>query len=346
MNTNKKKLYIKKILQDTIDIYFKPWVNNSNIIKFRQEIETFYNENKISKYIVKINIENNKIKYFDSDHLVNLRPYATQRAEILRNFITRILNGLKINIKNITFYVTMHDYVVSTKYPIFGYAKEHNKNGILIPDWTFFYPYKSNIKENWNKQKYNIIKKCELTNFNDKKDIIFFQGANTSSNYHDSRKTDIRNNLKIESKNNNKMIILLNSKIQSSPSDWCNYRYLYDLPGARPWSVRLKELFLTKSLIIKVDVKNYWINFYSNIFIPNEDYIQLFFKETTNKSIKKKEASKIYNLTNKIIMYINTKPNMYNIITNRAFEKIKMLDMNMLVFYFETLFIKYLKTFY
>lgn len=54
---------------------------------------------------------------------------------------------MKIEIEDVKLYVTLQDYTVSDTLPILCFAKCIDDIGILIPDWTFHFPYKSQIKK-------------------------------------------------------------------------------------------------------------------------------------------------------------------------------------------------------
>ena len=54
---------------------------------------------------------------------------------------------MKIVIEDLNLYVTLQDYTVSETLPILCFAKCRDDIGILIPDWTFHFPYKSQIKK-------------------------------------------------------------------------------------------------------------------------------------------------------------------------------------------------------
>lgn len=334
---------VKERLLLNIQNYFEPWVNltKKNKEKILLDMGNYYLKNKKKDQLLKFHIVNNKIVNFSDKHLYDERPYLLKRSGIMRNIIENAISNPKHKTRNLTFYISLKDYVVTEKYPIFGFAKEESRKGILIPDWTFEKAYKSTIKENWDSQFREIENECKKKDFNSKKDIVFFQGSNTSK-----KKTNIRENLELLSKDEDKMVVLVDKKPYSSVTEWCNYRYLYDLPGSYPWSVRFKELFVTSSLVIKVDVEDRWVNFYSNIFIPNKDYIQLFIRENVNSSNKMEDAKKIKKMTLAIMDFINKKPEMYDIMTNSAYRKIKLMDMSMVNFYVGSLLDVYQNIFF
>jgi hypothetical protein len=62
-----------------------------------------------------------------------------------------------------------------------------------------------------------------------------------------------------------------------------NHKYLLDLPGYKPWSVRLKYLFFMSRLVIRVSLydsryeNNYWQQWFDYIFEENVDYVHLIY---------------------------------------------------------------------
>ena len=139
------------------------------------------------------------------------------------------------------------------------------------------------------------------------------------------------------------MKILIDGEKKKNIAEWNKYKYLLDLPGAYPWSVRFKELLATNSVTIKVDTDKPWINFYSDIFIPGKDYIQVKYVNSTNKAEKITNASKTYENIYRKIKYLSDKK--YKKIVHSSSSKIKFLNTKLIVFYLENLITKYLKHF-
>ena len=130
-------------------------------------------------------------------------------------------------------------------FPIFCFARPRNKvDKIVIPDYTFF---KGKIEEkeiDWDEQKKLILSKCKKLK-NKQKDLIYFRGADTTEG------TNLRSNIG-KFLNKSKIIIYKNDKKRVPTYNFCKYKYLLDLPGKQPWSIRLKYLLLMPSTCIKV----------------------------------------------------------------------------------------------
>ena len=341
LETKIRNILRNRILKD-INVWKKP-----NKKEMREAMEKYYLENKDTQAIMKLKIRKNRVIKPKTEYLYKIYKL---RGIILYKMFNQFMSKINYNKKkyaNFDLYICLRDIVVNEDLPFFYFAKCLNQNGILIPDWTFHTPYKSKIKTNWHNQIIQISKVCDR--ITEKKDLVFFQGADTSGTskpVKTSKKTLIRRNLKnvgLDKNNNFPMEILIDDEPKTSVTDWCSYKYLLDLPGAHPWSVRFKELLLTGSLVIKVDVKDRWINFYSDIFKPSEDYIQVIFDNKEYLEEKYESAEKTYSDIKKVVKEVSDED--IQRITESANKKIKMVNNKMLTFYFETLINQYLERF-
>jgi hypothetical protein len=310
---------------------FKPWENidRKSLIK---ELEKYYSTDNAFQYkkIIKIEIKNNKL-YCDNSHLEGVyNNLFFLRSENILKLFRLALNKINKNnnkLRNFVCYFTINDYTISKKLPIFAFAKPINSVGILIPDWTFITLDNNVITSNWDDTK-NAINNSKIK---EKDNVIFFQGANTSKIIRSVReyKSDIRENIKLLSVNNDKFIV----KIDEPPTpvtDWVKYKYLLDLPGAYPWSVRLKELLLMKSMVIKVDIDKPWVNFYSPLLKPNVDYIQIKYN---NEDEPKKLANDVYRKILQNYKYMEQHPNKMKNVINSGYKNMNKLTMNGIIDY-------------
>ena len=318
------------ILNPSLIRSFKTWedIDKATLIK---NLEDYYNANFIKKKLIKVSVINNKFVY-DYNHLENSFEYKyfKYRADnimIMFNNALKILKKSNERLKNFVFYFTVNDYNVSHILPIYSFAKPMNSNGILIPDWTFINDYKSMIKGDWD----TISREIKKGNNIKKKNIIFFQGTNSSELLNDRyfNRNNIRKNLEILSKNNPKFIINID-KPPVPASDWNKYKYLLDLAGSYPWSVRLKEILLTKSLVIKVDNEIPWMNFYSPLLKPNIDYIQIKYK---NDNSHYENATEVYNKIISVYTYMNSHPDKMQLIVNSGYKNMNKLTMDVVIDY-------------
>ena len=333
---------VQLTLKKTVTDFFKPWekVDGKEMLK---DMDHYYERTKTKNLLLKFKIVNNRISYVDDKHLEEKGTFIKTRAYAMRHMFTIFLSKIEKKL-TLTFYLTLHDSLPTDEFPIFGFAKPRSEPGVLVPDWTFHNPYKSKIKTPWAKQLEIISNKCNKTKYESKSNVLYFQGGDTSrTRFENHPKTDIRRNLKNSTLDDRKYRILIDNEPSTSVVEWCKYKYLLDLPGAHPWSVRFKELLATKSLVIKVDVEDVWINFYSDIFKPGVDYEQVILKEKGDDDRKERYSRDVKNQINQIVKKIDKQK--YLRMTNSAYTKIKMLDNSTLTFYFETLFSKYMDIF-
>jgi hypothetical protein len=170
----------------------------------------------------------------------------------------------------------------------------------------------------------------------EKKNKIFFIGANTDKN-----RQNIRENLFKLSNNQSVNNIRLESKIlpleiylskRIHICDFTNYKYLLNLPGNQPWSYRFKYLFLMNSLVINVDVRQKyresgysnetWINFFDTIFEPNVDYINLtYYWKENDEPYNNYEFKKLITNLKETWEFLNSSPKQYKKITTNGYNK-------------------------
>ena len=179
--------------------------------------------------------------------------------------------------------------------PIFCFAKPRNKpEKIIIPDFTFFNTKIDNRELNWDEQKEIILKKCQ--NLKKQKNIIYFRGADSTD------VTDLRK--KIGRFIDNSIIIIANEgKMREPMYNFCKYKYLLDLPGKQPWSVRFKYILLMPSVCIKLTqitkytdskiIEDEWVSYINKFVEPNKDYIDVRFECIDNKIDFKKLGEKV-----------------------------------------------------
>jgi hypothetical protein len=290
----------------------------------------------VKGYIIKIDIRDNKI--FQPDLIVDPtwdRTWTTRGGAMI-DLISKALETFTLK-KNITIYIFLGDYILTEDYPILGFAKPVDSKGILMPDWTFVNAYKSAVSKDWDTQIEKISTACSKIKYNDKKDICFFQGGNTSKG---PNKSNIRGYLNTLSKNDKNIEIVIDSTTPpTAATDWCKYKFLLDLPGAHPWSVRLKELFLTKSLVFKIDLHKQWVNFYSSLFFPGKDYVTINYNDNRVEFPTEEEAHSTYRGIKDTMEQISE--DKYMEITESAFNKAVRLDSTMVNFYIKCLLQKY-----
>jgi hypothetical protein len=280
-------------MTDTTDI------NNIIDRRIQNDLNDFngkYNKEMLNK-MENIMMTNNKftvsmIKIVIKDGIITAH---NTEGDNRKNLIVRLLvetvkymSSKNKKMPNTTLYIYVSD-VYAFEYqdiPFFVLAKPRNRTGILFPDNTFLcHPLISEC-DKWDFIKKTVKQKCEKTI---KINEIYFKGANTGSTKH-----NLRYLLSIESKKSNKKIplnVIIGEK-RLPMYAFCKYKYLLNLPGHQPWSYRFKYLFLMKSLVIDVAVRQHyseesynekWINFFDDVFIKGIDFVELTYDWYENK---------------------------------------------------------------
>jgi hypothetical protein len=127
----------------------------------------------------------------------------------------------------------------------------------------------------------------------------------------------------------------------------CNYKYVLDIPGFRPWSVRLIELYMSKSLPIRILFHNSqwgeekWIQFYENMFPKNESYVGLEYNIDYEKKISEKNINYIRSQCLLIFDFFNKNSKLYNKITTDNFKKCEVLKEDHIYYYMYNILMGY-----
>jgi len=262
-----------------------------------------------------------------------------------KNIIIDIIKNRFIELKNIykklpdmfiPFYISDTHFYQDNEIPFFVEAKPKNKKGILYPDKDYYSIKLENKTIDYDKLK-KILHKKNCDDISKKKPIIYFSGANTGSDKH-----NIRYKLKKISENNNKFDIHISEKYVPL-YDFCNYKYLLNLPGHQPWSYRMTKILLMNSLIFDVtimqkyiieennktfeDKNEKWIQIYNDYFIPNEDYIEIIYDWTASVT-SDLEVINIYDKINELYKYYENNKDEYIKIVNNASKKANLFNNN------------------
>lgn len=295
----------------------------------------FKSDNRLVDAGVILEIKDNKVieEYIGKKEI--------NRSKDIINLIKKSIDYIKkrnMNFPNTKLFLLVSDVYAyfEQELPLFVLAKPKNKKGILIPDNTFTaHPNKERKLETWEETKSKCIKM--IVPEDKKKDVFFFIGANT-----DKGRQNIRSNLhKLSNKERIEKVVYDPKKLplqiefahNRDLSEFSQYKYLLNLPGNQPWSYRFKYLFLSKSLVVNVNVhqkfdnsdyfNDTWINFFDIIFQPNIDYIDLVFNWISSDNIYNDyEFKKLIGNLTLTYDYFNSNPDKYTKMTNSGFNKI------------------------
>lgn len=210
-----------------------------------------------------------------------------------------------------------------------------NKNGILLPDNTYTcHVNEKNICKFWT----DVVNECIYLNkkVKIKKNDIFFTGANTGEEKHNLRKKFSE----VEGSENFPLDVKLKQP-RISVCDFAKHKYLLNLPGNQPWSYRFKYLFLTKSLVINLCLKQQYdpkdipngqyVTIFDQLFEEGVDYINIDFlwKEYDEKH-NEKEFDKTIKKLEEIYNYFEEHPDKYKKITENGYKKVMKITERMI----------------
>jgi hypothetical protein len=219
--------------------------------------------------------------------------------------------------------------------PFLVIAKPRNKTGILVPDNTFCnHPTPHGAAQSWHETK----QKCSEKHVDPslKEPVLFFRGPDTDKGRQDIRSTLSRLSSDDRESSNGSPIFKVNLKGREDLSDFCKYKFLLNLPGNQPWSYRFKYLFLMRSVVVNVDVRqryvggggfnDSWVNAFDVLFEPNVDYINLSFhwKEGDHK-YNEFERRKLVDSLRQTYHYLEQNPEEYDRMSSRGFQKVDLI---------------------
>lgn len=174
------------------------------------------------------------------------------------------------------------------RFPVYIADKPHNTDFILLPDFGFLNMKLAGKYETLEKpvgfeltqqNVYKTCKKCTKQNFLSKIPVVYFKGVDSTY-----RKCNTRAFFRDMS--TDWLRVKLDSNTEYEPAHTlCRYKYLLNLPGWAPWSIRLKFLLLMCSLVIDVSVTTVsldhhyedeeYMTMINYLIKPGVDYIRL-----------------------------------------------------------------------
>ena len=121
---------------------------------------------------------------------------------------------------------------------------------------------------------------------------MYFMGEDSSI-----RRTRIRENL---SKENLPLNVRLNKTRDEKMFYLKDHKYLLEIPGVKPQSVRLKYLYLMERVIFRISFYNssfnetsYWRQYHDYVMKENEDYVHLVYDVDYDKPLSEKQYTTI-----------------------------------------------------
>jgi len=282
---------MKKFIKSQIDSYHKKTYKKIDLLKkYKIHVEI--------PSLFLIIIKNNKLIY-DKTIFEGFHTYYEEGLNRKKKIIY-ILEKLleKYKIQDTGLIINYADgYNWKNNLPIFNFAVPIDSQGLIFPNFDIFNFEIERKEYNFNEMKNKIEKYYIKKN----EDDIFFRGAMTSKN-----KTKIREKLLYEK-------LPFNVKLNQPEfiGNFKKHKYLLDLPGVKPWSVRIKYLFIMNSVVFRISFynskngeKGYFQQCTEYLFKENKDYVHLIYDFDYDKEIPQ-------NIYKKVISDIKNKYNFY-----------------------------------
>jgi hypothetical protein len=169
---------------------------------------------------------------------------------------------------------------------------------------------------------------------------IYFRGSETSK-----RKTRIRENLAKEPLPFN---VVVPSPSHEDIYHIKDHKYILDLPGVKPQSLRLKCLFFMSRVVIRVSFYNpefgecsYFRQFYDWLFEENVDYVHLVYKTSYHVPLTPKMYKRVLADIKRVYNDFEKHPEKYDAMVASMNKKARRLTVNMCFRYLHKLIWKY-----
>ena len=274
LNVENEDLYVNQYVENQDedlnldpDLNVEQYIDNSKNKYNLENLKIIFNNFKQS--IMLIQIIDGTINFIEK------KGYESRNQSVI-DLLIKANNYKKL--PNIQFLFFTNDLIINlnlTKFDfLFTFCKKYNYNTTLFPNFNF---------NHWIESKTGIYESIynnfinDKTSWNDKKDIVFWTGANTNIirrkiNIASQKYPNYYINL-IDKKNKNNIYLPLEEILK--------YKYLINMNGYS-YSGRLNYLFLSSSCVIILKNSNKELNYeeyYYKYFIPNEDYIEILYND-------------------------------------------------------------------
>ena len=339
---------MKKFIKSQIDSFDKKKYKKSDLLK-SNIIEDF-------PMLYRIQIKNNKMIY-DTEIIKNVFidiKEGVDRKERLINILQKMLDKYKV--KDTVLILSYVDgYFWKKDIPVFNYSVPIGKKGLIFPNFDIL-----DFKDDGIVYDFDGIKdKIENRPVKKIKNDIFFRGGLTSKN-----RSKIREKIQYEkipfnvrlikgglNDIYNRFLFLLKIAINATDlveskfiNSFKKHKYLLDLPGVKPWSVRLKYLFVMNSVVFRISFynskngeKGYFQQSYDYLFKENKDYIHLIYDFNYDEEIPKNIYIKCVNDIKEKYTYYENNENQYKKMVTNMQKASKKLDLDEMLKYLHTL---------
>lgn len=249
-------------------------------------------------------------------------------ADIFNDFMSRkkmillILSNMldKYQLDDTTLFINIKDGYYwndeNDNYPVFSFAVPKGKKGLIFPNFDMCHFDLLSTDFNGVKNIFSDYDPKFVTN------DLYFKGGPSSE-----KKTKIREKTAC-------MTCPFNIKVLKDYTEPIykvkDHKYLLDLPGVKPWSVRFKYLLLSERLVIRISLFNskydetgYWRQSYDYFFDENIDYIHLVYDVDYDRTISENTYAQIKKDLMKIYEYFESHQLDYNKTVENLKNKIK-----------------------
>ena len=301
--------------------------------------------NQINKFKVKYSCKELIEKYlfiekffiiYIHDNIIDLRynsgsDFLNRKIRIIK-LLENTLANHKINDTIIILYYA--DGYCNDNTPVFSFALPDGFLGLIFPHFDII-----DIEGNTLNNKINSIIKYKPKKIIN--DIYFKGGANTK------KRNTIRERLE---KENFPINVVLYSTTHEEQCRMKDHKYLLDLPGVKPWSVRLKYLTVMERLIIRISFydpsrgeESYWKQVIDYLLTENKDYIHLIYKMNYDIPINNNLYKKILVDINKIYKEFENNDKKYDKIVKNLKKKTEKINVENIYKYVAKLINSYTK---
>ena len=312
---------------------------DKQILSFNNKKYNLLPEHKaiLKKYplLVLIIIKDNKI--YEKKHRDTKVKYINNRLKYI-DFIFSLF-FTKYKIEDTYLFINLADgFFWREDIPVFNWILPDGFKGLIFPNFDILNATIGNKEYNFDE----VIDKCINYEPDKINNEIFFIGRPYCF---------FRKNLSEITENPIKIIVpkdVNDKSIFIEMPEFKNYKYLFDLPGNRPWSVRLKYLFFMDRYIIRISFYNsvwgensYWKQWFDYLFDEN-DYSHLIYDDPEyGENLDDKMMSKIKNDILEIYNDLEKHPEKYKKAIDNIKRKRKELNLDNTMKYLYTLISRY-----
>lgn len=232
------------------------------------------------------------------------------RVQFIKRSLEHVLS--KKSVADLFLVFNLYDAYQDLGFPVISFAVPEGVPGLVYPNFDLFDTPLDGMKD--------VCAEMERYTPKEIHDDIYFVGAPSTINNH------IRQELAKEALPFN---VSVSPPIPPEPLyRMKDHKYLLDLAGFRPWSVRNKYLYMTRRLVIRVSFYNshygergYYKQAHDYLFQEGEDYVHLVYDMDHFKHVSDEVYRRIKEDILDTYERYQTDPKAYEAMTRSAFRK-------------------------